>query len=110
MVSGLQGTTYLEKCNELALKILEERRNGFDMAPVHKFLTEDTGTELFQRTSVPDPDPKDPLHFGHLRSGSGSDVISFGSGSGFGSSSLFSTSIRSIIILHIKLVLLLLLV
>ncbi len=48
-----------------------------------------------KKTSVPDPDPdpKDPLHFGPLRSGSGS-----------GSSSLFSTSIRSIIILHIKLV------
>jgi hypothetical protein len=31
---------------------LEERRNGLDMAPVHKFLTEGTGTELFQRTTT----------------------------------------------------------
>jgi hypothetical protein len=50
------------------------------------------------------PDPEDPLHFGPLRSGS--NIISLGSGSGSasGSSSLLSTSIRSIIILHIKLV------
>jgi hypothetical protein len=39
MASGLQGTTYLEKCKELGLKSLEERRNGLDMALVHKFLT-----------------------------------------------------------------------
>ncbi len=37
-VSGLQGTTYLEKCKDLGHK------NGLDMALVHKFLIEDKGT------------------------------------------------------------------
>jgi hypothetical protein len=51
MVTGLQGT-YLEKCKELGFKTLEERRNGLDMALVHKFLTEGTGTKLIQRTTT----------------------------------------------------------
>jgi hypothetical protein len=52
MVNGLQGTTYLEKCRELSLKSLEERRNSQDMALVHKFQKEKTGTDLFQRTAA----------------------------------------------------------
>ena len=42
MISGLKGATYEEKCAELGLKTLEERRGGQDMALVHKFLTEQT--------------------------------------------------------------------
>jgi hypothetical protein len=48
MISGLKGSTYEEKCEELGLKILEERRGGQDMALVHKFLTKQTGTDLFK--------------------------------------------------------------
>jgi hypothetical protein len=51
MVSGLQGTTYPDKCKELGLETLEERRDRLDMALVHKLLTENTGTGLFQRTA-----------------------------------------------------------
>jgi hypothetical protein len=52
MISGLKGTTYEEKCAELGLKTLEERRGGQDMALVHKFLTEQTGTDLFRLTAA----------------------------------------------------------
>jgi ribonuclease P/MRP protein subunit RPP40 len=54
MVTGLKGSTYEEKCEELGLKTLEERRGGQDMALVHKFLTEQTGTELFRLTAAQD--------------------------------------------------------
>jgi hypothetical protein len=47
----LLGATYKEKCRELGLKSLEVRRNSQDMALVHKFLTEKTGTDLFQRAA-----------------------------------------------------------
>jgi hypothetical protein len=52
MVNGLQGATYQEKLRELGLESLEERRNSQDMALVHKFLTEKTGTDLFQRAAA----------------------------------------------------------
>jgi hypothetical protein len=52
MISGLKGATYEEKCAELGLKTLEERRGGQDMALVHKFLTEQTGTDLFRLTAA----------------------------------------------------------
>ncbi len=52
MISGLKGSTYKEKCAELGLKTLEERRGGQDMALVHKFLTEQTGTDLFRLTAA----------------------------------------------------------
>lgn len=52
MVAGLRGSTYEEKCAELGLKTLEERRGGQDMALVHKFLTERTGTDLFRLTAA----------------------------------------------------------
>jgi hypothetical protein len=48
-VRGLKGKTYLEKCAELGIETLEDRRRSQDMVLVHKFLTEKTGTELFQR-------------------------------------------------------------
>ncbi len=51
MVSGLKGNTYKEKCAELDLKTLEERRTAQDMALVHKFLTERGEPGLFKRTS-----------------------------------------------------------
>jgi hypothetical protein len=51
MVSGLKGNTYKEKCAELGLKTLEERRTAQDMALVHKFLTERGESGLFKRTS-----------------------------------------------------------
>jgi hypothetical protein len=40
MVSELKRNAYMEKCLELGLKTLEERRTAQDMALVHKFLTE----------------------------------------------------------------------
>jgi hypothetical protein len=52
MVNRLQGATYQEKCRELGLESLEERRNSQDMALVHKFLTEKMGTDLFQRAAA----------------------------------------------------------
>ncbi len=39
MVSGLMETTYREKCEELCLQTLVERRDRQDVALVHKFLT-----------------------------------------------------------------------
>jgi hypothetical protein len=51
---GLKGLTYEEKCAELGLATLEERRGGQDMALVHKFLTEQTGTDLFRLTVAQD--------------------------------------------------------
>jgi ribonuclease P/MRP protein subunit RPP40 len=54
MVTGLKGSTYEEKCEELGLETLEERRGGQDMALVQKFLTEQTGTELFRLTAAQD--------------------------------------------------------
>ncbi len=48
MVSGLKGTTYTEKCAELGLQTLVERRDRQDMALVHKFLTEKSGTDRFR--------------------------------------------------------------
>ncbi len=51
MVYGLQGMMYPDKCKELRLETLEERRDRLDMALVHKLLTENTGTGLFQRTA-----------------------------------------------------------
>ncbi len=40
MVSGLKGTTYEEKLEELGLTTLEERRHQADMLQVYKILTE----------------------------------------------------------------------
>jgi len=51
MVSGLKGSSYQEKCAELGLETLEERRNFQDMAFVHKFLTERGQTKLFVRAT-----------------------------------------------------------
>ncbi len=39
---------YLEKFAKLGIEALEDRRRGQDMVLVHKFLTEKTGTKLFQ--------------------------------------------------------------
>ena len=39
MVSGLTGSTYEEKCRELGLQTLEERRNQQDLTQAHKILT-----------------------------------------------------------------------
>jgi hypothetical protein len=47
MVSGLKGKTHLEKCAELGIETMEDRRRGQDTVLVHKFLKEITGTELF---------------------------------------------------------------
>jgi hypothetical protein len=48
-MSGLKGKTYQEKCAELGIKILEDRRRGQDMVLVPQVLERKTGTELFQR-------------------------------------------------------------
>ncbi len=49
MVSGTKGTTYREKCEELGLQPLVERRDRKDMALVHKFLTEKSRTDMFRQ-------------------------------------------------------------
>jgi ribonuclease P/MRP protein subunit RPP40 len=49
MVSGLKGTTYQEKCKELGIKTLLERREAQDMSLVHKFLTEKSGSTCSDR-------------------------------------------------------------
>jgi len=40
--------TYQEKCKELGLKTLLERRDAQDMSLVHKFLTEKSGSDMFR--------------------------------------------------------------
>jgi hypothetical protein len=52
MVSGLKGTTYQEKCKELGLNTLLERRDAQDMSLVHKFLTEKSGSDMFRQIAV----------------------------------------------------------
>jgi hypothetical protein len=52
VVSGLKGTTYKEKCNELGLQTLEDRRKRQDMALVHKFLTEKKGNDMFRQMAA----------------------------------------------------------
>jgi hypothetical protein len=52
MVSGLKGTTYKEKYKELGLQTLEDRRDRQDMALVHKFLTEKSGTDMFRQMAA----------------------------------------------------------
>jgi hypothetical protein len=52
MVSGLKGTTYKEKCKELGLQTLEDRRDRQDMTLVHKFLTEKSGTDMFRQMAA----------------------------------------------------------
>ncbi len=44
MVSGLLGKTYEEKCHELSLETLQERRQLQDIALVHKFVNGDIDT------------------------------------------------------------------
>jgi ribonuclease P/MRP protein subunit RPP40 len=54
MVSGLKGTTYQEKCKELGLNTLLERGDAQDMSlvPVHKFLTEKSGSDMFRQIAA----------------------------------------------------------
>jgi hypothetical protein len=52
LVSGLKGATYQEKCKELGLKTLLERRETQDMALVHKFLTEKSGSDMFRQIAA----------------------------------------------------------
>jgi hypothetical protein len=52
MVSGLKGTTYQEKCKELGLNTLLERRDAQDMSLVHKFLTEKSGSDMFRQIAA----------------------------------------------------------
>ena len=52
MVSGLKGTTYQEKCKQLGLNTLLERRDAQDMSLVHKFLTEKSGSDMFRQIAV----------------------------------------------------------
>jgi hypothetical protein len=46
------GTTYREKSEELGLQTLVERRDMQDMALVHKFLTEKSGTDMFRQIAA----------------------------------------------------------
>jgi len=52
MVAGLKGETYEEKCAELGLQTLEERRKIQDMTLVHKFLTSEKESSLFVRSTA----------------------------------------------------------
>ncbi len=52
MVSGPKENTYREKCEELGLQPLVERRDRQDMALVHKFLTEKSGTDMFRQIAA----------------------------------------------------------
>ena len=54
MVAGLKGKEYKERCVELRLETLEERRRDQDMALVHKLLMEKKGTEMFQLAGTND--------------------------------------------------------
>jgi hypothetical protein len=55
MVSGLNGMTYEERCRELGLQTLEQRRQDQDMAQVHRFSKKvgNIGTEqLFEKAAI----------------------------------------------------------
>jgi hypothetical protein len=52
MVAGLKGVTYLERCKELGLETLEERRKEQDLVLVHKYLTEHKEGDMFKRTAT----------------------------------------------------------
>jgi ribonucleases P/MRP protein subunit RPP40 len=39
MISGLRGKTYLERCEEIGLQTLEQRRHLQDLSLVHKYMT-----------------------------------------------------------------------
>ncbi len=48
MVAGLKGSDYEERCAELGLETLEERRQSQDMALVHKMMNNGQGTSMFE--------------------------------------------------------------
>ena len=48
MVAGLRGSDYEERCAELGLETLEERRQSQDMALVHKMMNNGQGTSMFE--------------------------------------------------------------
>ncbi len=48
MVAGLKGRDYEERCAELGLETLEERRLSQDMALVHKMMNNGQGTSMFE--------------------------------------------------------------
>jgi hypothetical protein len=48
MVSGLKGTTYVERCEELGLDTLEKRRQDQDMGLVYKIIASQPENELFK--------------------------------------------------------------
>jgi len=52
MVAGLRSKDYRERCAELGLQTLEDRRRDQDMALVHKLLQDKRGTGMFQRGAV----------------------------------------------------------
>jgi hypothetical protein len=49
MVSGLKGTTYEERCEELGIQTLKERRQKQDLAMAHKFFVGLEGGDMFHR-------------------------------------------------------------
>ncbi len=50
MVAELKGTDYSEKCAELGLETLEARRKNQDMVLVHKYMAQQSESELFVKT------------------------------------------------------------
>jgi ribonuclease P/MRP protein subunit RPP40 len=49
MVAGLKFKKYKERCTELGLETMEERRQKLDMALVHKFVHEEPKMNMLQR-------------------------------------------------------------
>ncbi len=50
MVAGLKAREYKERCTELGLETMEERRQKQDMALMHKFMHEEPNMNMLQRT------------------------------------------------------------
>ncbi len=50
MVAGLKGADYSEKCEELGLETLEAKRKNQDMMLVHKYMAQQSESELLVKT------------------------------------------------------------
>jgi hypothetical protein len=50
MVAGLKSREYKERCSELGLETMEERRHKQDLALVHKLMQDGPDASILQRT------------------------------------------------------------
>jgi hypothetical protein len=69
MVAGLKGKEYAERCMELGLETLEERRQKQDMALVYKMTQDAQMTSMFEKARSKGKDKT-----GHSSSGTGCPV------------------------------------